>query len=279
MEYIVDNGFVVLQNVEDFRPELIFDCGQAFRWIEQADGEWIGVAMGKVLGVRADGDKIYLDCPERDYPDIWYDYFDMGRDYARVRAELSSDDFASLAAEFGKGIRVLRQDPWEALCTFIISQCNNIKRIRGIVERMCELFGDSVTYRGKEYYLFPTPERIAGLSPADMEPMRAGYRAGYLLNAALEVVAGNIKLHELEKLSYDEVMDELMRLKGVGKKVANCVALFGCRKVEAFPVDVWIKRALDRYYGGKGFDVTSFGDEAGIVQQYIFHYIRNGLEG
>ncbi len=163
------------------------------------------------------------------------------------------------------------------LCSFIISQCNNIKRIKGIVERLCLLCGDPITYEGDTYHLFPSPERVAALDIQDIECLRAGYRSEYILNAAREIAQGGLSLDGLEKMTTEDVINTLTQLKGVGIKVASCVALFGCGKMDAFPVDVWIRRAIEKYFGGKTFDSAIFGAYAGIAQQYIFHYIRNGL--
>lgn len=283
LEYTVGDRFVSIRRGEDFSPELIFRCGQCFRWEreplreadEDAEGVWTGVAMGRVLTLAERGDRIEFRCSEMEFREIWYGYFDFDRDYAALRRRISADPFTARAAAFGKGIRILRQDPWEALCTFILSQCNNIARIKSIVERFCECFGEPRVHMGKRVYLFPAPERIAALDARDLEPLRAGYRAAYLLHAAEEAASGRLPLAALACGTTAEAVRALTALKGVGVKVANCVALFGLGKTDAFPVDVWIRRALDAHYGGKEFDSTVFGGDAGIAQQYIFHYIRH----
>lgn len=275
MDYISRNGVIIIAKTEDFNADLIFGCGQCFRWDRRDDGSWLGIAKNRVLTLVESEEDVGFNCSEDEFKQIWIDYFDLDRDYAAVRKEISSDGFTALAAEYGKGIRVLHQDPWETLCTFIISQCNNIKRIKGIVDRLCNLFGYEYIHEGISHHLFPSPERMASLSPSDLEPLRAGYRADYLLNAAREVAGGSLDLESLRHLSTAGVIGELTKLKGVGDKVARCVALFGVGKTDSFPVDVWIKRAIESHYGGNTFDSSVFGPVAGIAQQYIFHYIRN----
>jgi len=275
MDYIVKNGFVEMDRPEDFSAAHIFECGQCFRWNMRDDGSWLGVARGKVLRLSETGRHIVFGCSEEDFLNIWREYFDLDRDYSLIRKRISTDRFTAEAAEYGKGIRILRQDPWEALCTFIISQCNNIKRIKGIVERLCSMFGDEIIYDGESYKLFPDPVKVASLCEADLEPLRAGYRAGYILNAAREIAEGRLDLEKLKGLPTDEVIRELTGLNGVGVKVACCAALFGFGKTDAFPVDVWVKRAIEKHYGGKSFDSSVFGEAAGFAQQYIFYYIRS----
>ncbi|MDR1117268.1 MAG: DNA-3-methyladenine glycosylase 2 family protein [Oscillospiraceae bacterium] len=274
-DYTVRDGLVVLKNNKDFLPELIFDCGQCFRWDRRGNGRWYGVAFGKALELwETDGD-VYMDTTEKDFLEIWYEYFDLGRDYEAVRGRISSDSFTAPAAQFGRGIRILRQDGWEALCSFIISQCNNITRIKGIIGRLCELYGEELEYRGETYHAFPSAEVIAGLDEKALSPLRAGYRAKYILSAARDISTGKVDLRGLCGLSTEEAMKELTGVNGVGVKVASCALLFGCGRTDAFPVDVWMKRAIEGHYGGKEFDYRMFGEDAGIAQQYIFHYMRH----
>ena len=274
-DYIVQKNGIRLLSAQDFLPELIFDCGQCFRFNPQDDGSWFGVAKGKALSVRTDGPDVVFECSESDFIETWVDYFDLERDYSQIRKLISLDDFTKKAAEYGRGIRILHQDGWEALCSFIISQCNNITRIKGIVERLCTLFGNEFDYFGKTCYTFPSAETIAGLTVSDLAPLRSGYRAEYIINAAKEVSMGHLNLISIKQMSTKDAIKALTSLKGVGTKVANCVLLFGCNKLDAFPVDVWMKRAIEQYYGGKSFDSSVFGENAGIAQQYIFHYIRH----
>ena len=176
--------------------------------------------------------------------------------------------------EYGRGIRILRQDSWEALCSFIISQCNNISRIKGIVERLCENFGDPISVGDKVYYTFPSAERLATLEPEKLACSRSGYRAEYIICAARAVVGGEIDLEALKKCDYKQAIKALRSIRGVGEKVANCVVLFGLWHMEAFPIDVWMKRALKENFP-PDFEPETLGEYAGLAQQYIFYYARN----
>lgn len=173
------------------------------------------------------------------------------------------------AAKYAPGIRILRQEPYEALCTFIISQNNNIKRIKGIVQRLCENFGEEISPGD---FAFPTPQKMAELSADDLAPLRAGFRNRYLIDAAQKVYSGEVDLESCRTLDYEQARKELMKITGVGVKVADCTLLFGLHRIEAFPVDVWMKRAMDKLF--PGMMPSDFGDCAGIAQQYIFHYSR-----
>ena len=272
MDYKIKNGKVILA-ADDFEPSLVFDCGQCFRW-EENGRAWRGVAMGYATTVERQGNEISVDCSEEDFQETWLNYFDLSYDYATARERISTDPFTAAAAEYGRGIRILRQDFWEALCSFIISQCNNISRITGIISRLCEMYGAPFEYKGKTFYAFPSAERLAAVSSDDLAPLRAGYRAKYIVDAARDVAKGRISAEEIRPLSTKDAIARLCELNGVGVKVASCTLLFGCGKRDAFPIDVWMKRALNEHYQ-KGFDGSAFGMDAGVAQQYIFHYIRN----
>jgi N-glycosylase/DNA lyase len=178
------------------------------------------------------------------------------------------------AASFGAGIRILRQDPWETLCSFILSQCNNIPRIKRLVETLCALFGDPIP-GARNAFAFPSPQRLAGLRETDFAPLRAGYRAKYILSAANAVASGALNLAELAASTPDAALASLKTLPGVGDKVAACAVLFGLHMLDAFPVDTWMKKAIARHYGA-GFDPAIFAPYAGIAQQYMFYYERSG---
>ena len=274
MRVTEQNGRVEVSGVSDFDPEKIFECGQCFRWRRQADGSYLGVAMGKAARVRREADRISISGSREEYEAVWRAYFDLDRDYGRARREISRNSFLQAAAEYGAGIRILRQDPWETLCSFLFSQCNHIPRIRQIVETLCSAFGDPVVFEGRTLCTFPGAERIAGLLPADLEVLRSGYRAPYILSAARAVAEGRLDFASLARGSTEEARQALMDLPGVGRKVADCVLLFGMGRTGAFPVDVWVKRAIAGY--GEGFDPSDFGENAGIAQQYMFYYERSG---
>lgn len=263
-----ENG-VRITGVHDLDLAQTLDCGQSFRWEECGDG-FRGIAFGREVNMRLDGDVLSIDnCGEEEFEKIWKPYLDLDLDYGAVRESISAiHPVLSEAAQYAPGIRILRQEPWEALCTFIISQNNNIKRIKGIVGRLCESFGEPVG----SGYGFPTAERLAALEPDDLAPLRAGFRNKYIIDGARKVASGEVNLESCRTLPYDEARAELMKIKGVGVKVADCALLFGLHRIEAFPVDVWMKRAMEKLF--PDMTPSDFGEYAGIAQQYIFHYSR-----
>ena len=265
-----ENDKIYIKNAENFDLAQMLDCGQAFRWSQSPDGVWNGIAFGRYIELSQDGDNITIsNSNKQDFLEIWKNYFDLERDYAKIIEEVSVNETVKKAAVYSKGIRLLNQDPWESLCSFIISQNNNIPRIKGIVERLCENFGEKI-YGG---YAFPSAQKIASLTADDLAPIRSGFRAKYIIDAAQNVASGKINLQELKNADYDSAREKLMTIKGVGPKVADCVLLYGLGHIEAFPRDVWIKRALEQMFDGNLPE--SALKYAGIVQQYIFHYIRN----
>lgn len=239
-------------------------CGQCFRWREGEDGSFSGVAFGRTLTVSEESAGQAAEDP------LWRSYFDLDLDYGAIRRELSAlSPELETAASFAPGIRILRQDPWEALCSFILSQNNNIPRIMGIVDRLCENFGEPLPEGG---FLFPEPERLAGLSVEDLAPLRCGFRARYVLDAARRVAGGELPLDEVAVLPLSEAREALQTIDGVGPKVAECALLYGMHRLDAFPLDVWMRRAMQTLFPGKSPDF--FGPFAGIAQQYVFHYSR-----
>ena len=256
----------------ELNPRRTFDCGQCFRWNEDETGRWRGVASGKAAVVWAEEGRTYIECALEDIY-FWRDYLDMDTDYDDARRSIEVCDYLRDCAAYGEGIRILRQDKWEALCSFIISQCNNIPRIKGIVEKLCSLYGDAVEAPWGEARSFPSAERVAELDEADLAPLYSGYRAPYILAAAKAVASGELDLEKTGLLPCTEARAELKKLNGVGDKVANCVVLFGLHQLDAFPVDVWIKRALAENLP-KGFDPSTLGKYAGLAQQYMFYHAR-----
>ena len=264
-----DNG-VRVEGVYDLDLAQTLDCGQSFRWTEREDGSFEGIAFGKFVTVKLEENTLYIENADKaDFENIWYDYFDLSLDYGKIRDEISKiHPVLCEASKYAPGIRILRQEPYEALCTFIISQNNNIKRIKGIVQRLCESFGEKIDGG----YAFPTAEKMSLLSPDDLAPLRAGFRNRYLIDAAKKVTSGEVDLEKCRNCDYDEARAELMKITGVGVKVADCTLLFGLHRIEAFPVDVWMKRAMEKLFPNMKPD--DFGEYAGIAQQYIFHYSR-----
>lgn len=269
MECFKTETGIKISGVKDLDLAQTLDCGQSFRW-EEADNGFKGIAFNREVTMRLEEDTLYIDnASPDDFEKIWKHYLDLELDYGKIRKEICKiHPVLEEASTYAPGIRILRQEPWEALCTFIISQNNNIKRIKGIVARLCESFGDKVG----SGYSFPDAERIARLNVEELEPLRAGFRNKYIIDAAKRVSDGEVNLEICRELPYDEARNELMKIKGVGVKVADCTLLFGLHRIEAFPVDVWMKRALETLFPGMTAD--DFGEYAGIAQQYIFHYSR-----
>ena len=261
---------LIFTNVTDLDLAQTLDCGQSFRWTENADGSFSGVAFGKSVRVALSGTDLIIENSSENDRRLWQDYFDLGLDYGKIRGDISKiHPVLSEAAKYAPGIRILRQEPYEALCTFIISQNNNIKRIKGIVQRLCESFGDALP---DGQFAFPNARKMAQLSVDDLAPLRAGFRARYLCDAAKKVAGGEVNLDFCRTAGYDDARAELMKITGVGIKVADCTLLFGMHRVEAFPIDVWMKRAMEKLFPEMKAD--DFGEYAGIAQQYIFHYSR-----
>ena len=255
--------------VADFDLDAIFGCGQCFRWERAPDGSYQGIAFRKHLIVKQQGDMLLCSCADKaEFETVWRNYFDLDRDYGGIKSQLASDPVLKKAIGYAPGIRILRQEPWEALCSFIISQNNNIPRIRGIIARLCETFGDPIDGG----YSFPAPAVLCRLDEEALAPLRCGFRARYILDAAKKAAKGEVDLGGLCSLPLSDARDALMKITGVGPKVADCTLLFGCGRLECFPADVWIKRVLACFYpGGFPDEYRIFG---GIAQQYLFHYAR-----
>ncbi|MCR5652809.1 MAG: DNA-3-methyladenine glycosylase 2 family protein [Ruminococcus sp.] len=269
MECVKTDTGVKIDGVNDLDLAQTLDCGQSFRWVDTGSG-FKGIAFNREVTMRHEKTTLYIDnSTEEDFENIWKSYLDLDLDYGIIRDEISRlHPVLKEASAYASGIRILRQEPWEALCTFIISQNNNIKRIKGIVARLCDNFGEKVG----SGYSFPTAERLSKLRAEDLEPLRAGFRNKYIIDAAQKVSNGEVNLKICRTLPYDDARAELMKIKGVGVKVADCALLFGLHRIEAFPVDVWMKRALETLF--PEMTAADFGDYAGIAQQYIFHYSR-----
>lgn len=256
----------------ELSPYKTFECGQCFRWNADENGGYVGVASGRAARVFTRGGMAVIECDEADIG-FWREYLDMGTDYVKARESVMLGEYLTECAEYGRGIRILRQDKWEALCSFIISQCNNIPRIKSIVEKLCAMFGEAMETPWGVKYSFPTASRVALLEEPELAPLRSGYRAAYIINAARAVASGDIDLEYAATLDGNEARKYLKSLNGVGDKVANCAVLFGLHRMDAFPVDVWIKRALKENLPA-GFDPATLGDYAGLAQQYMFFHAR-----
>lgn len=269
MEYKITGRGAEIYGLSSLNLAETFDCGQCFRW-EKKDGRFSAVVRNRYTTVYKDGETLVIEnCTEDELQNIFAEYFDLSLDYNAVRDSLV-EKFPILkdAADHAPGIHILAQEPWEALCSFIISQNNNIPRIKGIISRLCEAYGEKCG----ESYTFPEAKTLAALEPEDLKNLRAGFRTGYIIDGARKVADGQINLEALKTSPITEARESLMMIRGVGPKVAECTLLYGLHRLEAFPIDTWMKKAMATLY--KGMSPTDFGKYAGIAQQYIFHYSR-----
>ncbi|SFU69736.1 N-glycosylase/DNA lyase [Clostridium sp. DSM 8431] len=278
---------VILEGVKNFNIKQIVECGQCFRWEKAAELDYIGVAYGKVIEVVQEGDKVTIyNTNEDDFNDIWFDYFDLDRDYSQVKEELASDEILSKSVEFGYGIRILNQDYFEILISFIVSARNSIPSIMKTIKKISEKWGNSIEYKGKTYYTFPNAEMLKDATLEEIQETGASFRSKYILDTIDNV--NNSKENKEYDLDYiasldaDECHKALQAFKGVGAKVADCIMLFSMGKYSAFPVDVWVKRAMMYFYNAEEgslnkiriFARNKFGNVAGFAQQYLFYYAR-----
>lgn len=269
LQIIKENKNIILKNCECFDISLSLDCGQAFRWRKNEENIWSGVAKNKYLKLKQiNNEIIFYDTTEEDFNLIWKEYFDLERDYNSILNKYDELNLATACKKYN-GIRILKQDEWEAICSFIISQNNNIPRIKGIIERLCENFGE----RTGESYSFPAADILADKTLDDLAVLRAGFRAKYILDAAKKVSAKEVDIEKIKTMKFDDAKAELLKIKGVGEKVAQCSLLYGFGRIEAFPQDVWVKRIVSELYPD-GLPECIKGTE-GVAQQYLFHWRRN----
>ncbi len=285
-----ENGvpYVTIENVREFDVAKTFDCGQCFRFepvtTTRHDAEFAGVAFGRFISAAKSGDTLFVyNCTRELFDKKIRHFLGLDMDYEKIRREIienSASMYLKDAAETAKGIRILNQDRWEALCSFIISQNNNIPRIKKLIEVLSERCGEKVSSAGMEkhggngnFYAFPTPQAVYDLGESALRELKFGFRASYIADATKKITSGEIDLDVAASLDYEECVEYLSQIKGVGLKVASCTALFGMEKYSAFPVDVWIRRVLERRFE-PGFDHKALGEYAGIAQQYLFYHAR-----
>lgn len=264
---------------QNFNIKQIADSGQCFR-MKQIDKDRYGlIAYGKYLELsQISSDIVELSCSEDEFYEIWEDYFDLKYDYGKIVEQLSNgeDQFLREAAIYGKGIRILKQEPFEAMISFIISQNKNIPAIKNCIEGICNQFGTkkiSVDCKELSYVTFPSADVLAKADKDILRSLKTGYRDEYILQASKAIVKGNLNLENLKYVSYQDAVCELKKIHGIGEKVANCIALYGLHHIEGFPIDVWILRVLKEIYNNQ-FLFDQFKGFAGIVQQYMFYYMR-----
>ena len=279
-----------IENQESFELKHIFDCGQCFRWNEEQDNSYTGVIKQGVFNVQKEGSKIKFNGNlDGNIKEIVTDYFDLNRNYTKIKAELSNiDKYLKTSVEYGNGIRILNQDLWETIISFIISANNNIPRIKGIIERISAKYGKEIEWNEKKYYLFPTPEELKDATIEDLRSLGTGFRDKRIYETTHAVLEKKI---DLEKLHQEKdtlkVREELLKLSGVGPKVADCILLFSTlKRFDVFPIDVWVRRVMNELYI-KNEDENKvnkkeimrlaeqkFGKLEGLAQQYLFYWKR-----
>ena len=279
-----------INQIETFLPQHIFECGQCFRWNKQPDGSYTGVFKGNVLNVAVEnGQIVFKGICNGNIQDIVNEYFDLHRDYTKIQESLSKiDEPLKISIQYGKGIRLLNQDLWETIISFIISANNNIPRIKGIIERLSKQYGKQIKWNSQTYYTFPTPEELSKASVADLRTLGLGFRDQRVYETTKIILNKQVDLEKLkQETSTKKVREILLTLPGVGPKVADCIMLFSTLKcLDVFPVDVWVRRVMNELYFQlpeenklkreqiEKLAYEKYGNLAGIAQQYLFYWKR-----
>lgn len=271
---------MVKRTIDYFNLAQICESGQCFRMNAENENVYSIISGDYYLKVEQDGNEITFHCEEREFEEIWKPYFDIEEDYAVYIGKINPRDcYLVNAADFGCGIRILRQDLWEMIVSFLISQQNNIQRIRRCIGNICEKYGtQKINADGEIYYTFPAPEILAGLEEDDLKECNLGYRSKYVVRTAKTIVSGEVDLEQIRQLPYGQAKEELLKLYGVGEKVADCICLFALHHLQAFPVDTHMNQALQKHYK-RGFPKRRYKGFEGILQQYIFYYELLGEKG
>ncbi len=286
MRIFEKDGNIIIEQAVDFDIEQILECGQCFHFEKLEDKEYVIVAFAKLLHIKQIGNSvIFYNTSMNEYDNIWKKYFDMDIDYGVIKqALLSKDDKLKNSVDAMGGIRLLNQEFFEMLLSFIISQNKQIPHIKKLVFHISERFGEYIgEINGKKYYAFPTPVALSRVTVEEWQELKTGFRAPYLYDAVKKVNEGVVDENKLLQLDNDALINSLKEIKGVGDKVANCIMLFSLGKRDAFPIDVWIKRIMEEMYFGKetkkeiiaAYAKELYGEYGGYAQQYLFHYGRN----
>ena len=279
---------VEVKNVTDFDPVHIFECGQCFRWNRESNGSYTGVAKGMAVNVNyADGVLQLENTSLKDFFNIWFDYFDLGRDYSEIKNMVAKDDIMKEAVSFGSGIRLLRQDFHETVISFIISANNMIPRIKQIIAKICRQYGDAFDFKGVKMFSFPSLEKLALSCEEELSFCKAGYRCRYIVETFKMLFDNCIDTEILKNGDSGSARKELMKLPGVGSKVADCILLYSGTRYDVFPTDVWVRRVMGELYLGQdatlgqiqAFAREYFGPYAGFAQQYLFYFARENKLG
>ena len=278
-----------IENQESFEPKHIFECGQCFRWNLEDDGSYTGVFNENVLNVKKEKDEVqFKGAVNGNIKEIVDEYFDLKRDYSKIKKELSEiDENLNLSIKYGNGIRILNQDLWETIISFIISANNNIPRIKGIIEKMSKKYGKEIYYNGTKYYTFPRPEDLENVTVEDFRNLGVGFRDIRLYKTTQMILENKIDLKSLYKEPTTNVKEKLLTLSGVGEKVADCILLFSTlKRFDVFPIDVWVRRVMNELYIKnedetkvnkreiQKFAYEKFGKLEGLAQQYLFYWKR-----
>lgn len=278
----------IIKNCKSFKAKDIFECGQCFRWNEESDGSYTGIFGHNVLNVKEEENIVITGICDGNIEDICKNYFDLDRNYEEIKETLSLiDDNMKESIKYGEGIRILNQDLWEMIISFIISANNNIPRIKGIIERMSAKYGQEIKFRGTSYYTFPTIDELSQASVKDLKDLGLGFRDRYVYETTKKIKEGKINLENLKQESTNEVRKQLLTLTGVGPKVADCIMLFSTlKRFDVFPVDVWVRRVMNDLYIHNEDETKvnkkqiqeiardKFGALEGIAQQYLFYWKR-----
>ena len=285
MKYSVRENEIILHEYESFVISQTLECGQCFRFTQIGEENYIIVAYGKILNIYCDGtDIVFKNTTEEEFNNIWYNYFDFGRNYNDIKKKISeNDEILQKAVEYAPGIRILNQDRFECLISFIISQNNRIPMIKKVISNISKKYGRYIgSVDGEEYYAFPNPEELIKADEAGLMECKTGFRAKYIIDAVQKVIHGEINLNA-DDMDTETLRKMLMTIKGVGPKVADCTMMFSFGRCETFPTDAWVKRIMSElYFNGREASVKEihqkaeecFGDYAGYAQQYLFNYAR-----
>lgn len=279
---VIENG-VIVKEIKNFDLHNVFECGQCFRWNKTESGSYIGVAFKKVIEVdKKDNNMLIYNTNLKEFYDIWEEYFDLKNDYGKIKDILREDPILKEGIKFGEGIRILKQEPFEITLSFIISANNRISMIKKAISNISEKWGEKLEYKEKTYYTFPSLESLSIATTEELEGCSTGFRAKYLKDTINKIYTGEMNLEEIKEMNDDECHKKMQEFNGVGPKVSDCIILFSMQKYSAFPVDVWVKRAMQYFYLAPEVSLSKirifarekFGELSGFAQQYLFYYAR-----
>lgn len=285
MKIYEEDKKIIIKEIDNFDLDQIFESGQEFRWIKENDGSYTGIVRDKILNLSQDGSTVYFNNTTlKDFQNIWYDYFGFDIDYKYIKETLSNiDDKMKTVIEHSGNQRILNQDKWETLIAFILSTNNSIQMVEKVINNLSIKYGEYIgDFNGRQYYSFPSPEKLASLSLEELRNCKMGFRDKYVKAASQTIVSGEINLDNIANLNTTECIKELKNINGIGTKVADCIAMFSMKKSDVFPVDIWMKRIMEEFYIDSNmsvpkireFAINKFGDLSVYAQQYLFNYAR-----